>query len=361
MDFTQAEIKVFFPFIKSRKNLFLDELEAHRQEEWIFGDIDGYAADCAVVNIHWPEAIFMWKEPTEEELNKFETTLRLWKRNSVIIYTRHNLYPHYNNSRRYRQLYDMIIQHADCIVHLGKYSLQEFSESKPHFDRARHVVIPHHLYTLYPNDSNKQQSRSALGIPLDAKVLLVFGAIRSAEERNFVFKVFRQLNSRNKVLVVPCMDYFLPKWLSKSLLGRMKSRITKAVNAFYTLLYHCKLGNQRIDNDDVQYYCKASDVILIPRHDSLNSGIALLGLSFNIPVVGPDIGNISEVLRDSRNYTYESKNSTQAAEIISSILNNPPSLLSPSEYAANLHPQMIARQYSDLFRRLILSHRASLV
>jgi hypothetical protein len=47
--------------------------------------------------------------------------------------------------------------------------------------------------------------------------------------------------------------------------------------------------------------------VLIPRHEALNSGNVFLGFTFGKPVVGPDIGNIGEVLTLTGNPTFDPK------------------------------------------------------
>ncbi len=50
-----------------------------------------------------------------------------------------------------------------------------------------------------------------------------------------------------------------------------------------------------------------SDILLIVRNESLNSGNISLGFSFGCYVVGPDIGNIGNILKENNNFVYNIK------------------------------------------------------
>jgi hypothetical protein len=345
-------VKIFFPF-HNPENLFLDELEQYSQDQWIFDEYSAYSTDYDIVWIHWPEAIFKWKEPTDDELNAFEADLLRWKKHSAVIYTRHNYYPHNKSSRANRQLYDMILQNADCIVHLGEYSMHQLKSSTEAPNEAKQVMIPHHIYTLYPNDVDKWQARAALGISRDSKVLLVFGAIRSSKERKFMLTVFRRLTFARKVLLAPRMVYYVQTRQNGGIARRLQKYLTRATNLVYSFSSHYKFDNVFVDNNMVQYYCNSADAMFIPRRKSLNSGLALLGLSFRIPVLGRDIGNISEVLKNSGNFTYAADSSVHAADVISELFNESVNYQPDQEYINSLHPKIVAQQYTNLFRSML--------
>ena len=54
-----------------------------------------------------------------------------------------------------------------------------------------------------------------------------------------------------------------------------------------------------VDDDDVQAYMNASDVVVLPYKNVLTSGAALLALSFMKPVLAPPKGLIPEVVDSS--------------------------------------------------------------
>jgi hypothetical protein len=47
--------------------------------------------------------------------------------------------------------------------------------------------------------------------------------------------------------------------------------------------------------DDMQLYLNAADLVVLPYGETLNSGAAILALSFDRPVLGPDRGAFAEL------------------------------------------------------------------
>lgn len=58
---------------------------------------------------------------------------------------------------------------------------------------------------------------------------------------------------------------------------------------------HIKLFLKFIPDEDVQLYLKAADLVVLPYLEILNSGSALLALSFNRPILVPNRGAMSEL------------------------------------------------------------------
>jgi beta-1,4-mannosyltransferase len=50
-----------------------------------------------------------------------------------------------------------------------------------------------------------------------------------------------------------------------------------------------------VDRDRVQYFLRAADLVVLPYTEILNSGSALLALSFDRPILVPAIGAIPEL------------------------------------------------------------------
>jgi glycosyltransferase involved in cell wall biosynthesis len=59
-----------------------------------------------------------------------------------------------------------------------------------------------------------------------------------------------------------------------------------------------------VDPADVQYYLNASDILFISKIKALNSGNVSLGFTFGKVVVGPDVGVIGEILKETGNPVY---------------------------------------------------------
>ncbi len=66
----------------------------------------------------------------------------------------------------------------------------------------------------------------------------------------------------------------------------------------------------------MQYHFNASDVHLIQRLKSLNSGSLILGFAFKKVVVGPNYGSIGEILRETGNPTFDPYDNNSIIEAV---------------------------------------------
>lgn len=236
-----------------------------------------------IIHFHWPEAVFNWSIPSERYLNILENTIHEWKRRGALfVYTRHNKRPHYtSNVAIYERLYSIIENNSDLIVHMGEYSKNEWISTKEVTERQVHTIIPHHVYEdLFRSDLSVSSARERLGISKTAFVILAFGIFRNQEERDWTLNAFEKIPMPEKILLAPRWGH-----------GYEKTD---------TLL----LNNQVVSEEDVPLYFAAANIVFIQRLEILNSGNLPLAFLFNKPVVGPDIGNVGEILRKTDNYYF---------------------------------------------------------
>ena len=124
-----------------------------------------------------------------------------------------------------------------------------------------------------------------------------------------VLGAFRAWNEPRKMLLAPRLYPFSKRnKYGGNLFKRWTSRI-----GYYLLIplfnrwMKLKAGanDELIDNCDLPYYMAASDVILIQRKDILNSGNVPLAFLYRKVVVGPNVGNIGELLTETGNSTFD--------------------------------------------------------
>ena len=264
-----------------------------------------------VIHLHWPEYLFKWKPPTDIELLLLEKILKNWQENGAkIVITRHNYLPHSPNPERFETLYEVIYKTVDAVIHLGAYSIKEY---KIRYDgllpkKQVQAHIPHPIFTNYPNTVTKSEARQHLNIGKDTVVMLVFGEVRKASEKNLVLEAFDAIDTKDKLLIAPGWKFSKTKEPINSLkwLKVKKSKKYRITKEFIT--------KQR-----VQYYFKAANFVFLPRIDTLNSGVPFLAAVFNTPVVGCNTGNITQVLKENGMPCFSLKNSSQLAEVIKSV------------------------------------------
>jgi hypothetical protein len=249
-----------------------------------------------LILIHWPELIFDWHEPTVQQLIELELKVSNWKEHTEIMYMVHNERRHYGMTANFTRLYQIVENASNTFVHMGKYSKKVYTEKYPD---KKHVLINHPLYMSSFEQINKKKARRILGIPQDRFVLIAPGRIRTDKERDLVFKAFNHLKFENKSLIVPFM---LKKSSSIEFRGRhflkrffdIKKFQENQVNNLKPPKFY--LGFEFNEPDYLAIQMSCADAVLVPRLNVLNSGNLFLGLTYRKPIVGPDVGNVSEIL-----------------------------------------------------------------
>jgi hypothetical protein len=254
-----------------------------------------------IVHLQWPEALFQWRNPVWSDLwTLFHDVLPEWRASARIVITRHNAAPHDKFNPYWRSLYDHIYGYVDGVVHLGDYGISNFSSDVGSTVRWQ-ATIPHHIFRAYGELVGMPTARKILSIPEKKKVVLVFGSLRNNEERQLLLDAFTNLSIKKKLLLVP--NFGSPirpprrnpiKWLAWELNHHE-----------FILPRQLRLGRSPVPDDWVKFYFSAADVVLIPRIDTLNSGVVPLAFQFAKVVTGPNVGNIGLILRASGNPTFD--------------------------------------------------------
>jgi hypothetical protein len=105
----------------------------------------------------------------------------------------------------------------------------------------------------------------------------------------------------------------LHTWNPKKLVPRL----------YHTLYYRLKgiqFSNEVIPDDLMQCYFCAADVILIQRLDILNSGNLPMAFHAGKVVVGPDVGNVGQILRKTGNFTFDPHDMRSAVSALQNAL-----------------------------------------
>jgi hypothetical protein len=262
-----------------------------------------------IIHLQWPEALIAWKLLSPDRAQSICRQINWWKeQGSKIVITRHNFLPHYPgeiNEAFYRQVYEM----ADGIIHLGHYSVKEFKARYPHLKNCKHKVIPHPWYETTPNTIDQTKARRILNIPYSQKVFLAFGNMRSIEEQNLVIDGFLNCGLSNKRLFIPRgrLLEITEKPKNKKSIDSFQRRLKKIIYQHSNRRKGIYIQEQFVREEHIQLYFNAADVVIIQRFNNLNSGNIPLGFTFSKVVVGPRTGNLTEILKETKNPIYDPK------------------------------------------------------
>lgn len=304
--------------------------------------------DWDIVHVMWPDSFV---PAMREGRNLYDRLLDFKNKGVKIVSTIHNFWSHSHSSEEdYYYAYQIIYSMSDVMVHLGEYSKDKFEGL---YRQAKHIVIPHHVYnTIYSEIPDKKNALAHLGYK-DGVYVLVFGAFRHVEEKKLMFSVIKA-NPEIR-FVIPRL-YELPD--GKINLRWLKQRLK---HIYYKLKYPNLLcsGESFVSEEDIKYYYAATDVSFLPRMVNLNSGNLPLGMLMGHVIVGPDNGNIGELLQETGNFSYQFNNLTSICQALRDAIDSVASGVGKKnrEYALkNWNTAQVAEKYYQIYKALCPQH-----
>ena len=252
-----------------------------------------------IVHFQWPEAVFDWTSSvSQQDINNLTQKLDLLKRNRTkIVITCHNLRPHSNKDKGIQPIYELIYNYCDMFVHMGNYSCDLL---KGQYPDSEHVIIPHHIYnTKYSFDKEKPICQKKLGVNSKKFVILCFGEFRSDNEREFILRLNKYSSKNNYLFLTP--SFYQKRFLSRNF-REWPDRITRRIRYLINGL-HCP--TKFIDDHMLTIYFSACDMVMIQRHSVLNSGNLPMAFYAGKVVVGPNCGNVGQILKETGNPVFE--------------------------------------------------------
>lgn len=200
-----------------------------------------------------------------------------------IAWIAHNLQSH---ERRHPRIEDVFWRRfarlVDVAVALSRAGLAAARERHPALAGKPGIVVPHgHYRGVYPNRATRAQARTELGLDPDARVVLFFGRILSYKNVPALVDVFRQGAGATDALLV---------------VGRPRSAVLgREILSAARNDPRIRTEFGFVDQDRLQTWFRAADLCVLPFRETLNSGSAILSLSFDLPVLVPDKGAMAEL------------------------------------------------------------------
>lgn len=303
--------------------LLLRELVKHEHIERVTYGYGWLKEDIRpdIIHLHWPELLVKSLLPDMSRVDlltpghfseKIHAIKSLKEKGSKVVITIHNERPHIDPKNQFSDFYNRIYELADGFIHMGTNSkkllndqFQLETRNKPSF------VIPHGNYDYFPDDMDRELCRSSLNIEPHQKLILTFGAIRTEKELNLGLDAFLKADVDHSIYMMAGQLPYPYKSQWKHFKTRRKlyrHHFNNRIRAVETV----------ISPREVQIYLKSSDLIFIPRFNTLNSGNVALGFTFGKVVAGPDYGVIGEILGETGNPVFDPSDLNDVAESLRS-------------------------------------------
>jgi beta-1,4-mannosyltransferase len=202
-----------------------------------------------------------------------------------VVWIAHNLQSH---ERRFPVAEDRFwlrfCRVVDATVALSHAGLAAAVERHPALAGKPGIVAPHgHYRGVYPDTLDREEARRRLGIPSRSRVALFLGRILSYKNVPALVAAFREGAAENDILLV----------VGRPREAHLAREIIDAAGGDPRIRTHFGF----VPEEDLQTWFRAADLCVLPFREILNSGSAILSLSFDLPVMVPARGAMAE-LRD---------------------------------------------------------------
>lgn len=277
-----------WPAFKTREQnpysyLLYSHMQGTEVDEFSIGKVLTGTYD--ILHVHWPEMFLNVEKTAASAALKSQAVLTLMdvahQRGTKIVWTVHNLASHERHYPRVEKwFWRAFLRRLDGFISLSESGLLAARQRFPQLRNLPGSVIPHgHYRGEYPDDQ-QSDCRKRLDIASTAKVVLFFGWIREYKNVPGLIGAFRNLPDAEAILCIA---------------GREFSRSGTSMREVAAGDPRVRLHLRHIGAEEVQTFFGAADLVVLPYREILNSGTALLALSFNKPVLVPRKGAMSEL------------------------------------------------------------------
>ena len=237
-------------------------------------------------HLHWPENMLR---------RSSQLAARIWAlrllpvmryarlRGTKIIWTVHNLQAHdASHLRLEKWFWPAFTQRVHGYISLSQVALPQILDSFPALHDVPGFVVQHgHYRDVYSSSMGRSEARQRLDIPHEAKVVTFAGRVRPYKNVPRLIQVFRDLPDSHAMMLVA----------GDPSSAKLAQEIRSAAEGDRRI----RLRLELVSDEDLQLFLSAADLVALPYQEVLNSGSALLALSFDRPVLLPSLGAMGEL------------------------------------------------------------------
>lgn len=176
------------------------------------------------------------------------------------------------------------------------------------------VYIPHGHFMDYAEAATKEESRAALELPANKKIILFFGQIKKVKGLDVLIKALKKVTDRHEdILCVIAGKVWQDDF----------STYQKLIDE-NNLENYIRTDVKFIADSDIKYYFNAADIVALPYRQIYQSGVVLLAYAYEKPIVATTEGEFITVVKDKETgLLVESGNDDALAEAINWYLEHP--------------------------------------
>ncbi|CAI8306326.1 MAG: Spore coat protein SA [Cryomorphaceae bacterium] len=227
-----------------------------------------------------------------------------------VVLTVHDV-SSFSNSSNSLIITNMIYKLTDRIITHNQFSKSELVNVNA--DLSSYIsIVPHGNYIPFINTQfNKEKSRKQLAIPNNRRVLLFFGMIKKVKGLEILLSALKGVVKENPDVLLVIAG---KPWENDFSLYQ---NIIDENNLSDYILLHTKF----IQQEDVEHYYCASDLVVLPYTKIYQSGVLMMTLSFERPALVSDLPPLTEIISDNENgFLFKTENMSDLTNKLNSIL-----------------------------------------
>lgn len=237
---------------------------------------------------------------------------QLRKNKIHVITTIHDLLP-FNKKIYDFHYHKKIYSSADKVISQARMNLPELKE-KFGVPENKIEYIPHGHYMEFAEEVSREESIKKLGLPNDKTIILFFGQIKKVKGVDILIRAIKKVSESNPNILCVIAgkvwkdDFSIYQDLIDSLELNSKVR--------------CDI--RFIDDEEIKYYFNAADIVALPYRQIYQSGVALLGIAYEKPIVATTEGEFLTVIQNNKTgILVPSENPDLFADALLWYINNP--------------------------------------
>tara|TARA_B110000196_G_scaffold21944_1_gene17139 strand:+ start:701 stop:1849 length:1149 start_codon:yes stop_codon:yes gene_type:complete len=230
-----------------------------------------------------------------------------------VVYTIHDVVSNLKKTQSNKRLVSLVLKCASKILTHNEYSKNQlyhlFGKIKNNIS-----IVPHGNYIPFINLSEGQiYSRKKLGLPKDKKILLFFGMIKRVKGLEIVLEALALVKEEHKDIVLVIAGKAWEDEFS----------VYQDIIDKHNLNDICIIRNQYIPSEEVNHYFASTDLVVLPYKQISQSGVLMMALSYQRPVLCSDLPPFKELINDGvTGFLFESESIASLVDKMSFIFNN---------------------------------------
>ncbi|MEM8696130.1 MAG: hypothetical protein AAGE05_08945 [Pseudomonadota bacterium] len=238
-----------------------------------------FAEPADIVHIHWPQAAL--NQPAAIAIRRaarlFATLSAQRRRGAKIVWTAHNIDSHDSRRPRLERLFmQQIAGLLDGLIVLSDASRDRAIKVYPQLARLPWKTVPHAIYgDAYPKARTRDAARTHFGVTGERPVVGIVGDLKPYKGLDIVLRALEDMRPRTVTALVA---------------GRFpdadcRDAAMRQIDGARTAGHDVALHEGRLDNQEMVDALATCDALLLPYRNAMNSGLAILAIERETPVL----------------------------------------------------------------------------